>query len=102
MRPDSRGRGLDARAFACVSTAFVVAAVWTRARSPVYRVRRWRAAWTRARDCVYRPFRPKIPPSGDSRSTALTMNIALPGRSAMRRMKYGYQASPKGVYTRTL
>jgi len=36
------------------------------------------------------------------RSMFLAMNSTLAGRSASRRMKYGYHARPNGTYTRTL
>jgi len=38
----------------------------------------------------------------DSFTTLPTMNTMLAGRSARRRMRYGYQWVPKGTYTRTL
>jgi len=38
----------------------------------------------------------------DSFTTFPTMKTMLAGRSARRRIKYGYQCVPKGTYTRTL
>lgn len=38
----------------------------------------------------------------DSFTTFPTMKTMLAGRSARRRMRYGYQCVPKGTYTRTL
>lgn len=38
----------------------------------------------------------------DSFTTLPTMNTMLAGRSARRRIRYGYQWVPKGTYTRTL
>ena len=38
----------------------------------------------------------------DSFTTLPTMNTMFAGRSASRRMRYGYQCVPKGTYTRTL
>src|SRR5207247_10810692 len=38
----------------------------------------------------------------DSFSTLATMNATLAGRSASRRIKYGYQCVPNGTYTRML
>ena len=40
-------------------------------------------------------------PSGDSRTTLAAMKITLAGRSARRRIRYGYHCSPNGMYTRT-
>src|SRR2546430_12754407 len=37
----------------------------------------------------------------DSLSTLATMNATLAGRSASRRIKYGYQCVPNGTYTRS-
>jgi hypothetical protein len=38
----------------------------------------------------------------DSFTTLPTMNTMLAGRSARRRIRYGYQCVPNGTYTRTL
>jgi len=38
----------------------------------------------------------------DSFTTLPTMKTMLAGRSARRRIRYGYQCVPKGTYTRTL
>ncbi len=38
----------------------------------------------------------------DSFTTFPTMKTMFAGRSARRRIKYGYQCVPKGTYTRTL
>src|SRR5205085_10025362 len=38
----------------------------------------------------------------DSLSTLVTMNATFAGRSASRRIRYGYQCVPNGTYTRTL
>ena len=38
----------------------------------------------------------------DSFTTLPTMKTMLAGRSAKRRIRYGYQCVPKGTYTRTL
>lgn len=38
----------------------------------------------------------------DSFTTLPTMNTMFAGRSASRRMRYGYQCVPNGTYTRTL